>query len=1073
MLRRILLAVCLFWLIDLSAQERPFKIKGRVHASGEALSDATVRALAQNVTTKTDISGYFELTLTKTDTLLISTVGYIPQKVPVDRRPGLVDIALSPEIEELQEVLVSTGYQQLKANEINGSVSVIDNDMLQKQVGLNILDRLNGVANGLAFPVGKDNPNPQNRLGIAIRGYGTINGPLDPLVVLDNFVYEGDIDNINPNDVESITLLKDAEATSIYGARGGNGVIVITTKKGKASGRTDIALQSNWIVQEVPDLSAMPIMSNADYIEVEEMLFAAGHFDSDLTGFSAPPVTPMVDLMEQRRAGRLSEADYLKYRDFYLGSDIRKQYTGTFHTPGVTAQSGVNISSRTGPASWILGVNHDRARSELGQRSNRTNIRLSNTVQIKDWLKVQFSGAFADRTQQGRSIPTLSDLMRVGTRQTVPYMSLYGLEGEDVPFYQTYSRTLLDTLGGGLLKDWNYYPIREQQYTDLGVRTTELIGNIGAEVSVTKGLNLGLYYQKQQQKAGTENHYGKESFYARNTINSFSRIQHATGTVQYIIPDGDILATSQETKTSESFRAQLDFKRGIADHDLMVMTGFEARQVKQDGSGVTYYGYIEDPLSTVPVDFVGQYVTLPLGRYNGIGGAPILRPTVVNRFVSLYGNFHYAFRKRYSVSGNIRRDGSNIYGVSTNDKWKPLWSLGAGYDLAKEQFMEQSVFKLLKLRATLGYSGNVDLSRSALPIAVYSNNPSAVGGHPFARITTLNNPSLKWEEIRQFNVGVDFDLGRLPFSGTIEYYTKYGSDLYGLSDYDYTTWGVLAAITRNVAEMRGEGIDLQLRSRYAKGRFSWMSSMIYNYNLGKTSRYYDPSNVSDLHKLVTSNGSRITPVVGYPLYALAAYRWHGLDHEGNPQGYLDGEVSSDYSAIMNASISDGAESGSIRYLGSALPTHFGSWMNEFSYGNWSVSLNFTYKLGYYFRRPSISYTALVNQGIGHPDYRNRWQKEGDNTQVPSFLYPLTEQQRDGFYLSSDALVENGSHIRLQFVNVVYDVPKIIPGINRASLFINSSNLGIVWRANKKGLDPDYPNGMPPQRTLSLGVRVNF
>lgn len=176
---------------------------------------------------------------------------------------------------------------------------------------------------------------------------------------------------------------------------------------------------------------------------------------------------------------------------------------------------------------------------------------------------------------------------------------------------------------------------------------------------------------------------------------------------------------------------------------------------------------------------------------------------------------------------------------------------------------------------------------------------------------------------------------------------------------------------------------------------------------------------------------------------------------------------------MNASISDGAESGSIRYLGSALPTHFGSWMNEFSYGNWSVSLNFTYKLGYYFRRPSISYTALVNQGIGHPDYRNRWQKEGDNTQVPSFLYPLTEQQRDGFYLSSDALVENGSHIRLQFVNVVYDVPKIIPGINRASLFINSSNLGIVWRANKKGLDPDYPNGMPPQRTLSLGVRVNF
>ncbi|MNX64314.1 hypothetical protein D3C86_953360 [compost metagenome] len=165
----------------------------------------------------------------------------------------------------------------------------------------------------------------------------------------------------------------------------------------------------------------------------------------------------------------------------------------------------------------------------------------------------------------------------------------------------------------------------------------------------------------------------------------------------------------------------------------------------------------------------------------------------------------------------------------------------------------------------------------------------------------------------------------------------------------------------------------------------------------------------------------------------------------------------------------------IRFLGSAIPTSFGSWQQEFCYKGLSLSFALVYKAGYYFRKPSINYSSLINFGIGHPDYANRWQQSGDHTEVPAFEYPLKMSGRDNFYMASEVLARNASHLRLKFVNIAYDLKGIskLRYLSNASLYLNVNNVALIWTANREGLDPDYASGIPPQRMWSIGFRTSF
>ncbi|PRD57038.1 SusC/RagA family TonB-linked outer membrane protein [Sphingobacterium gobiense] len=1075
---RILIVALMMLLFQLNsdAQTKNISISGQVLSEDkQPISYVNIRAVKTNQNTVTDERGHFLLQLPLSDTVLFSAVGFKRHKMWLDSDRKDILIVLDRLENVIDEVEVNTGYQKIAANRINGSVTVLDNEAINRQVSPNILERLNGITNGLTVQVGRMNNNPQNKTNITIRGYSTINGPLDPLIVLDNFVYEGDIENINPNDIESVTVLKDAEATSIYGARGGNGVIILTTKKGNAEGPLRVSVSINTAVSEKPNLYALPEMNNADYIAVEELLFEEGFFDRDLTRTTFPPISPIVYMLAKKKQGLLSDEEYASERKFYTQTDFRRQYTDLFYHNTTTSQYYVGLTGGAAKTNFAFGAGHNRMGDDYGQPTNKTNLRSHFDIQLSKKIKLSLSGLFTSEHAKSGQVASYEQLRRIGNRQSVPYLSLLDEGGEEMAFYKDYSPFLIDTIGKGLLMDWRYFPYSDAKFTDFNSRLSELLGNVALEAKIVDGLDVSVYYQMQDQNINSERLYGQDSYYARNIINRFSQIDESTGRVTYNVPGGDIVDRSIASIRSQSLRTQLNFSKSFKDHRILAMLGMEGREVKNVGESWTHYGYRKDPLSYLPVDFANIYNSLPLRGFDYIPGAPIIEPTTINRFISMYGNFNYTYLDRYSLSGNIRRDGSNIYGVSTNDRWKPLWSLGLGYDIAKETFFQGNAFDRLRLKATYGFSGNVDLSRSALPIAAFGNNPPDVGGLPSASIGTLNNPRLRWEQVRQINMGLDFAINRLGLNGSIEYYQKDGTDLYGPTDYDYTTWGGAQTIVTNVAAMEGNGIDLLLRYLWKKRDFSWTSTFIYNYNLSKTKKYYESSRRSALSRIIVQSGTRITPVEGFPLYSLAAYRWGGLDAQGNPQGYLEGELTTDYAALTNAVNELGEETESIRYVGPTTPTSFGSWQHEFRYKGFALSFNLLYKMGYYFRKSSINYSSLINFGFGHPDYALRWQNPGDDTHVPSFEYPLRMSGRDNFYAGSDVLVRNASNVRLQFVNFSYNLDALrdVSFFKDASIYMNVSNLGLIWVDNKEGLDPDYADVIAPRRSWSIGLRTSF
>lgn len=1046
-------------------------VSGKIQTSemSEGLAYATVTSLKNRVTEIAGENGLFQISLPLLpDTLLISHSGYNSQKVVIQKPAMGLIITLTANATFMEPVIVNTGYQEMKPNEVNGAVTVISNKMLNQQAGINILDRLQNVTSGLSFNEGFGNRNTQNKTSISVRGVSTINGPLDPLIILDNFIYEGNIENINPNDIESVTILKDAAATSIWGARAGNGVIVITTKKASFNQKLKMSFSTSFIITEKPDILSLQEMSSSDAIDIEEFLFNKGHFNS-VANRAYSPLTPAVDVFLARRKGLLSSQDSAQLIDGLKTINTREQYYKFFYEQAFIQQHALSLTGGSPNLSWLISGSYDKNINELSASFDKMNFRFSNNYKPAKNLNLHLDVYYTSgKSETGKT--TFNSVSQIGGRQ-VPYIKYADEKGSALPMVNLYRQKYIDTAGAGKLLDWNYYPLEDYKYNKAITKLDEIVANAGLGYKFLKTLELVVKYQYQEQRSAFEGNSEIGSYYTRNLINLFSQIDRVNGNVKYIIPPGGILNLINTTLKSQNIRGQINYSGNWKNHSLRTIAGAEAREVSKNGIGARYYGYNNDPLLYKNIDFVNRYPTFVTGAQQAIPSASSLSSTV-NRFVSFYGNFSYSFKQRYTVSGSARKDGSNILGVATNNKWRPLWAAGLGWEVSQEAFYSDWWITYLKLRSTYGYSGNVDLSKSSLPVAGYAND--RITNFPIAAIAAINNPELKWEKIGQYNIGIEFRSKKKVLSGSIDFYLKRGSNLYGLTPYDYTTWGRTNTLVKNVANMKGKGIDLFLNLRLIDNDFKWYSSILYNYSVNKTTRYFD-ENYKDLTVLLGGKGRNTSPVVGKPLYAIAAYKWEGLDINGNPQGLLNGKVSSDYAAIYEEAVANGLNEGNVRFIGTSMPTSFGSIINTFMWNGFELNLNISYKLGFYFLKPSISYSALISNGAGHSEYAGRWQKTGDEfiTNVPSFTYPMNSR-RDVFYASSDINVLKGDHFRLQYINLSYGISgkRGLP-FEQIRFFVNAANLGIIWRANKLKMDPDYPASIPTPKSFSFGANLNF
>ncbi len=1050
-------------------------------STGSPLAGATIAIKGKNKTTTSNSEGIFSLDVSEGDVLHISFVGHETRVIRITQQMvaggGVGLVRLAPAEASMEEITIeaNTGYQRIKPNELNGSIVTIDNKTLNQQVGTNILKRLDGVTSGLSFFTNKSHQNPQSDLNISIRGLSTINGPLNPLVVLDDFIYEGDINNINPNDIESVSILKDAAATSIYGARGGNGVIVLTTKKWKTGQPTTIEFNSNVIVSEKPDLFYVSQMSSADYIEVEQFLYRNGYYNDmiDYQEYFQKPFSPALQTFLDRKNGLINMEDSTQRVNQLKGYDIRNDYEKYFYTKAVTQQYAINIRGGGNNNSYTFSGAVDRNKGTNYDLLNKVNLNFQNVYQPLRNLRLNI-GAYYTNSTATSGTNTWS--VRFDGKP-IPYLRLADDNGNPLPI-PTYNKTYTDTIGSGKLLDWNFYPLDDYKYQTAITKTEDLVANIGINYTLLKGFNIDLKYQYQRQTANQVQNSTVESFYTRDMINRYSQIDYATGDIKYIIPYGDIRRLSNSVTNSQNLRLQANYQRQWLKHGISGIVGAEVREITLQGDQNTLYGYSEDPLGAANLDYTNRYPTLPFGYTSTIGSSVSQMTYRDNRFVSVYSNLSYLYNNKYSFSASIRRDGANILGVSTNDKWKPLWSAGLGWQLSKENFYNLDFFPYLKIRTSYGYSGNLDLSKTALPVASYFIN--RITNLPATQIRMLNNPGLSWEESRQFNLGLDFNSKNNIISGSIDFYTKKGKNLYGQTNYDYTTWGYMQQITKNVADMTGKGIDLRLVSKNIDRGFKWNTELLLNYNESKVTAYYT-TDAEIGNTLIGNAGTTIIPVIGQPLYGLVAYHWMGLDSKGDPQGILNGQASTDWVAIFNNTNSKGINGNeSVKFIGSAAPSVYGSLINTFSYRRASISFNINYRFGYYFKKPTLSYDQLFSSGgIGTNDFSKRWQQPGDEliTNVPAMVYTNYDQfsYRQSFYYGAEIHYLKGDHLRLQYINLSYElkIPSSKSKVKNARLYANTSNLGLIWTANKEHIDPDYPTSFKPVKSFAMGIQLTF
>ncbi|MFD2556028.1 SusC/RagA family TonB-linked outer membrane protein [Sphingobacterium tabacisoli] len=1010
--------------------------------------------------TRTDKEGRFTISVDKpTGLLTIKHIGYKEQRVAYENTSTTLNIALQANEKQIEEVeVVSTGYQKIPKERATGSFTHINSEMVNRSTGLNILDRLTAVTSGL-----NSTPGFEGKDDIKVHGISTIFASTAPLIVLNGFPYEGRIEQINPADVEDIYILKDAAASSIWGSRSGNGVIVITTKSGKHNQKATVELTSSLSVRSKPDLFYIPQLSASEFISLEEFLFSRGFYNAQIN-IPYRGISDAVQIFNDTRLKKITPADSADQINRLIHNDVRDDLNRYVHRNPFHQQYALNV--RGGGASHRYYVSGGFDRSSGPKRVDsyrRFSFNANNTFSVLD-DRLEF---IADVAYSGGDNSVNSHPYTPRT----PYELLADENNMSlaVTGRNTFRKSYADTVGLGKLLDWQYRPLDELSVANSSSKLGQYRLRAGVNLKIVDGLSLSADYQYSQENTDLRSLATKDSYTARNLINQYTQVT-TTGIVR-IIPVADILNTSDTRMNTAIFRPQINFNKQIGDtHMISAILGYEGSDSRTTNNSQVFYGYDADTRTNVnnTIDPQRNYPYYHDRLFGTISTAPTEREYIhINQ--SFYTNVGYTFKGIYTVSGSARRDESNIFGVKTNQKGVPLWSAGLAWDIYKEGLFKYKTLSSLKIRGTYGYNGNVDRSVSALMTASYSDGLNLFG-NPTGIVFNPPNPSLRWEKVKTGNIGVDFGVWNQAITGSIDVYRKKSVDL--ISNNPIAQQSGISEFKGNGANLLTQGLDLVLNSYCPIGNIGLKTTLLFNYNTNKVTRYLvkQSSNFS-----VINNGAN--PLEGYPLEAVFSFPSVTLDGQGAAQGILDGMPTKDYTAIVMQFAPE-----QLTYHGTRSPKYFGSLITAVNYKNVELSCNISYKLGHYFRRSDVfsgsNYGTAANTVYTLSGFEERWQKPGDEarTRIPALVYPQNALQ-DLFFGYSDYLVEKASHIRLQDVRCSYTLPiskTSRVGLHHLQVFAYARNLGIVWKASNQHIDPDYGSSIIPQPlVVSFGINAKI
>ncbi|WP_225874604.1 SusC/RagA family TonB-linked outer membrane protein [Pedobacter hiemivivus] len=1095
--------------------------KGTVYnEKGLPLSGATIQLKEGTRITHSTPQGNFVIHGPVKGTLVVSFLGYANKEINVNAKDSdrQLKINMITTASELGEVaIVSTGYQDIPKERATGSFEVITAKQLQHSNDPNLLRRLEGITTSLDFrnTLRPTNSSQKSRIPtigqMTIRGRNTLgnisittNTSGWPLIVIDGIAspygttapYSGAEDLINPDDVESVTILKDAASASIWGSRAANGVIVIKTKRGALNRPVRVSFNSSINVAEKVDLFYKPQMTVSDYIDAQKLSFNQEFADPESDGLQDPELftpqkftNPVWEIMTlQRKDPNPDNPIYDQQIDALRGNDIRRDFNKYFLQNAMAQRYSLSVDGGSKNVAYRLsGAFNKNNQNTKGSSLNNFSLGYNTTVKLLKNLDFNGGIMYNRQNTDGQYQADQIQATNIGM-PFFPYTRLVDDQGNPAVVAKLYRPVYLDLLQqtyGDKILDMSYKPLESINEGYLKGKVHAFNLNLNTVYRLSQVFSANVAYNYSKVLNGSTELRRQDSWYMRELINRFTSPDGARN-----IPLGGLLVTRNAESDRHTLRGLLNVNKTWSDkHSLSAIAGVDISQDYNKQHNNQYYGYDENTLYTSNLlNYATGYSFLfPDLDGNFSSAIPVAGDARIGfsdsrlRLFSVFSNAAYTYNNRYTISGSIRKDGSSQFGLKTNKSGTPYFSFGAGWNIDKEAFYKLTWLPSLKFRATYGYNGNVNsstLPRTVIRYSVLSglSSPTLL---PFATTTNAPNRALRPERTGMLNLGFDFGFKNNRISGSIEYYDKRTVDLIGSNPVDPNTG--FNSISFNSGNLHGYGVDFTLNSvNLVTGAFRWESTFRLSYNRVKLTKLFVPP--------VSNVGQRFgsTFNVGYDLTSLFAYKWGGLDPEtGDPRVISNGEAvtvdGTDFEVM--AAIDEGPVS-DLRYMGSSVAVYFGSFQHTFSYRSFTLSANIMYKLGYYTRRPIsdiVGYGFLFPEFIGQgtllgAEYSQRWQKPGDElkTNVPSQVYQnaINNTARDNYYQFADINVIRADHIRLQEINLGYSFKTGSRFIKNPRVYANINNLGILWRANKLGIDPDI-NDYPQPRTYNLGFSANF
>ncbi|HWK03179.1 MAG TPA: SusC/RagA family TonB-linked outer membrane protein [Puia sp.] len=1028
--------------------------------------------------THTDTNGAFHLKDVPVNALIIFSGVNVQTQERAAEGHSTMNIYMKTLVQPLKDVKVTyrvnNGYQKIVRERTTGSYDQIDRHLLDRSDGMYLPDRMENLLPGILKNHGGQAADGSSQAGpMIIRGLSTFYANASPLIIVDNFVYDGDINNINPNDIESIQILKDAAAASIWGVRAGNGVIIISTKRGN-SRHLQVTVNSSISFQKRPDVFNRHTISSGDYIDLEKDLYSRHYYDANFSNsLNFAPVTPVVSLLHDADLGVISRPDANARIEALKKYDVRNDLQKYLYRNSVIQQHQIQLSGRTSRADYFLSTGWDLNPATLsGSQYTRMSLRGISNYSPNKHVEVSAGISYTKGIQENGNNPGYNYLSPHGGKAFYPYAQLADAQGRPLTVYTDYNQDYLQQAAARGLSDWTYAPLTDLSEEKNKVKTQDYLLNLGVRYKIIPSLAVEFKYQFERQTISQNDNHTAASYFSRDLTNTYAQPGQGANQFTYPIPLGGITDRSLQDLQAQQGRVQINYTNYVREkHDLSLIGGIEVRSVVTRESSSRQYG-VGDPAASFTINDTSLYPSYLTGDQNVIPTSP--SPVVkTEHILSSYLKGSCTFRHLYTFSASARADEANLFGMQTNQKVSPLWSAGGTWHVNQENFFHSNRFSLLNLRASYGSSGNMSGLATAYTTALY--NPDGIIGTGYATASVQNpaNNRIKWELVKMTNVGVDFVTKDHIYSGTVEYYVKNSSDLIALEAIDPTRGfvqnpGGPSIYYGNTASMKGKGVDIELTTDNLAGRLRWTTNFIFTYSSSKVTRYSLPQGAGNTY--LSQNA--INPILGKPLYSIFSYKWLGLDpHTGNPIGAYNGKPSTSYDSIYSTHLD------SMVYNGPAQPTVSGAVRNTVSLGRFSVSFNISYKFGYYFRKTALSYGDLLTKWNGSSSYAERWQKPGDEkrTNVPSIDY-TNNPSKDFFYANSSVQVDRADNIRFEDVNISYETNNFRWGklhFQHLRLFTYCSNLFLIWKANKDGIDPYYVNVPADGKRYSVGLSITF